>query len=475
MIKKNYYSKFMFVVSITILLYTLYRAEYVNSGHYSGYYLPYYIFSLTLLSLSILIRYLSKNISTIIIMSINTIILLAYSSEIYFSYNPNAYFTPIQGVLEFKTITAKKKNKSYKKLEGRNYDTRKKYDVYKELKKTNKNITLFVPPASHIYNTKINPLSGISNSETIVCNESGYFNRYKSDRFGFNNPDKEWDKKLVKYVLVGDSYIHGACVNPPNDISSVLRNFTNKKAVLNLGYSGNGPYIQYATLREYLDNNAEHILFFFYEGNDITDLEIQQNSVILTSYTSNLDYSQNLKKKQFQIDKVNKDMILSEEKQRLIEVNSKDRFNLFKIIKLSNLRTLLAIKKGKRAGAIQKNIDDLSFSSGKTLSYYYDILKLTKKLTTEKNATLHLVYLPSYPRYRITTGLGGNRGKLIHKKIKLMADLLDINFIDIKADVFDKEENPLKLFPFELWGHYNIEGYFKVATRLNEILKDYNK
>ena len=44
---------------------------------------------------------------------------------------------------------------------------------------------------------EIFPLSGASNSMTVHCNENGYFSTYLSDRYGFNNPDKEWDKKLV--------------------------------------------------------------------------------------------------------------------------------------------------------------------------------------------------------------------------------------------------------------------------------------
>ena len=54
---------------------------------------------------------------------------------------------------------------------------------------------------------QILPLSGISNSETIHCNENGYYSIYQSDRYGFNNPDEEWDKKEIEYLLVGDSFI----------------------------------------------------------------------------------------------------------------------------------------------------------------------------------------------------------------------------------------------------------------------------
>ena len=45
------------------------------------------------------------------------------------------------------------------------------------------------------------PLSGISNSETIHCNENGYYSIYQSDRYGFNNPDKEWDSKVIEYLF----------------------------------------------------------------------------------------------------------------------------------------------------------------------------------------------------------------------------------------------------------------------------------
>ena len=53
--------------------------------------------------------------------------------------------------------------------------------------------------------------------------KNGYYSIYESDRYGFNNPDDEWDVGEIEYLLVGDSFTHGACVNRPNDIASVLR------------------------------------------------------------------------------------------------------------------------------------------------------------------------------------------------------------------------------------------------------------
>ena len=69
------------------------------------------------------------------------------------------------------------------------------------------------------------PVSGISNRPTILCNENGYYSIYDSDRYGFNNPDFEWDEDEVEFLLLGDSFTHGACANRPNEMASILRNY----------------------------------------------------------------------------------------------------------------------------------------------------------------------------------------------------------------------------------------------------------
>ena len=58
---------------------------------------------------------------------------------------------------------------------------------------------------------KILSLSGISNKETILCNENSYYAKYNSDNFDFNNPSR-WQTKY-DYLLLGDSIVEGFCVN----------------------------------------------------------------------------------------------------------------------------------------------------------------------------------------------------------------------------------------------------------------------
>ena len=97
---------------------------------------------------------------------------------------------------------------------------------------------------------EIFPLSGISKKETIMSNENGYLAKYFSDRFGFNNPDNVWDLKEIDFVLIGDSFTHGMSVLDKDTIRGNIENKTGK-GVISLGYSGNGPLIELATLKEY--------------------------------------------------------------------------------------------------------------------------------------------------------------------------------------------------------------------------------
>ncbi len=189
-----------------------------------------------------------------------------------------------------------KKSYLYKKKTGKKFDKRTKLQIYEDLKKKNDKIKLTVYPSSYLNLNSLFPFSGVSNSKTIYCNENGYFSIYKSDRYGFNNPDDEWSNEKVEYLLVGDSYTHGACVNRPDDIASVLRSLS-KKSVLNLGYGDTGPLIHYAILREYLKKNVKKILWIYYEGNDLQNLKKELKNNVLSKYFENENFSQNLKKK----------------------------------------------------------------------------------------------------------------------------------------------------------------------------------
>ena len=350
----------------------------------------------------------------------------------------------------------KEKKLIYKKLTGKEYDIRKKINVYKDYLIDEKNTSI----ALHAYHaSKSNSfyLSGVSKSNTINCNENGYFSKYFSDRYGFNNPDKEWDQNEITYLLVGDSHVHGACVNRPDDISSVLRKISGQP-VINLGFNGNGPLTAYASLREYMPKNVKNILWFFYEGNDIIDLRSETTKPTLTKYINDKNFSKDLRFNQKKVDRFQKNIIKETIKQREeLEIywskyySKKKKFLRF--LRLNQSKNFLATfqKQSKRE-------DNFTFD----LNKFKETLLAAKQLAQQNGSNFYFVCLGTYSRYKSPHFNINPYIKNYPRIIKIVNDL-GIRIIDINKDSFLKDQDPLKYFPFRERGHYNVEGYKKIT------------
>ena len=439
-------------ISSLLLIYTFYKSEIYWNGDIRDYYFTYYILSSILIFFSIITFFINQKIKEYLIISGITLVVSLYLFEGYLTFQLSK--DQLSKVKLSKEQLSKEQ--SYEKQTGTKWDKRRKIEIYEDLKKMNNEITISVFPnllltdPLHLdkYN-QIFPLSGISKSKTILCNENGYFSIYQSDRYGFNNPDEEWDNKKIEYLLVGDSFTHGSCVNRPNDIASILRTLSNK-SVLNLAYGGNGPLIEYATLREYLNTNVKKVLWIYYDGNDLEDLTSEKSSNILINYLNDLTFTQNLKLKQNEINNLAINLIDREIDRERENIDSK----LIKFIKIYNIRRLIF------------HIPRLEPASAPE---FKKILQLSKDLTIKNNSKLYFVSLHGYSRYKI------KYDNTNYNLVKNIVNELNIPFIDIHKEVFEKEQNPLKLFPYFhrcLCVHYTVEGYKKVAETIYKFTKD---
>ena len=174
--------------------------------------------------------------------------------------------------------------------------------LMEEYKKNNPEFVTYIAPSNFLSKkNKYLPLSGVSLKKTFLCDENGYLAHYRSDRYGFNNPDKNWDNK-IEFLLLGDSFVHGACVNEKDTFRSQIEKLLRGKKfnnVISLGYSGTGPLIQLATLREYYSKvKPKTIIWFYFEGNDINDFIQENNNMILKKYLNDQEFKQNLNNQQ---------------------------------------------------------------------------------------------------------------------------------------------------------------------------------
>lgn len=410
---KKYFSPIAIISSIFILIFVFYKAEIVNNGTKFYYYKYYYVISFILLLFSFLTLFFSEKVKQYLIIIGFSVLGTFYLYEIYLSLNA------------YTQITERSRNKIYEEIKAQSDDL----------------VTITVSPGNFLNeNLEIFPLSGMSNALTIHCDENGYMSKYKSDRYGFNNPDEEWDKKNIKFFVTGDSIVGGACVNRPDDITSVLRNKTNGGSI-QVGYGGNAPLIEYAALREYIDQsmNVENIIWVFAELNDVEGLNHELDNTILKKYTTDPNFTQNLKQKQHITDQIITRYILDKkhyeaETGRQSEFSLQNKIKLF--FKLYYLRNSI-IKPG-----VNEN--------------FKNIIKLAKQLSDKNGSKLHFVYMPTKDRY---TNFYYNNSN--YNKIKIMIDDLKINFIDVHEEIFLNEKNPISLF--SKYGHYTVSAYEKIS------------
>jgi hypothetical protein len=419
--KINLFSILFFIISIFLLIYIYYKSEIVWNGEMSYFYKQYYFISIFFLTISIFNLLLKKEFQ----IYINIILLSVIFSFYIFEYYLN-----------------------YIKLNDES-----RFSLYSKLKKNNIDITVTVSPKDYLKNNKINffPISGVSNKKTILCNENGYMAMFDSDRYGFNNPDTEWDSNKIEFLVVGDSFAQGMCVNRPNDISSQIRKKTGLTAI-NLGYQGNGPLTEYASIIEYGNSKpVKNIIWLYYEGNDLKNLfEEEIKNKHLMKYLQKDNHSQNLILLQ-KIINLNADAIINTE----YEYQKRQNHNkLSRFLKLRSLRDMFNFKKEKFSSEKKYEIDEI----------FPLLMMKTKNISEKINAKLYFVYLPSYVRYNKKEEFNFYKFEVL----KIIKDL-NIQIIDIDKLVF--KENPLSLFPFKKNGHYTVEGYNRIA---DAILKSIN-
>ena len=307
-------------------------------------------------------------------------------------------------------------------------------------------------------------LSGISKTKTINCNENGYFSYFKSDRFGFNNIDEEWDREEIEFVLLGDSMVLGNCVNRPNDIASIFRKLSNYKGVLSLGYPGIGTLTEYAILKEYLPKKVKNIVWVLHD-NDFSDLTQEVKNQKLYEYaTSSINFKNNLRNDQQEIDTELKKNITgvvkkAEEYYFYWENYYSTKKQILRFIRLDRLKRFYNYLSKSN---ISKNENKENLN---TLIEFKRLASLIKNLALENDSRLYFVYIADHNNYNsyLNRKFNLRNSTSIQKEMVEIVKNLNITVINIHEDFFQKEKDPLKYYPFRKRGHYNELGYKKVA------------
>ena len=404
---------------------------------------------ITTLFFFIFLIFTKKNLRNNLFFSFVIFVLSIYSLEKYLQFYNNKNFE-----IESRINKAKKLNK--------NYDDRSKLEIVQDLRKEIGKAAPTYHPSNFLYKfnkeeiKKINkkfflPLTGQSNIQTVYNNENGKYCIYKSDRYGFNNPDYIWDEEKIDIALIGDSYTHGSAVDQGLDIAGQLRILMNKN-VLNLGVGGSGPLIQLSVFSEYIKKiKPKKVIWIFYLGNDFENLNFEKNYPIFLEYLyKNLD--QNLIQRQSEIDSWLSLLFSKLEKEKM---NKKRSF-----------LTLPAVRNLIHKSLVTKDIQKIK-------EEFLDVDLLDKILIKVKNdidswgGELIFVNMVGYNELIIKNKFN-NKKKI---KLKEVLNKNKIPMIDIE-NFLKKKKELISLFPLQMeGGHYTAEGYHYIANRISESLK----
>tara|TARA_B110000259_G_scaffold90681_1_gene105278 strand:- start:153 stop:1325 length:1173 start_codon:yes stop_codon:yes gene_type:complete len=335
----------------------------------------------------------------------------------------------------------------------------------------NQNVFLNIAGHKFLDNTKISilPLSGYKNSTILLCideNNKPIF--YLSDKNGFNN---KMDNIVNDFLLIGDSYVQGMCVNNKNNLNAQFKK--HNYITTNLGMAGNGPLLEYATFKEY-QNEYEYqdIILFITLDNDFYDLSNEKKNKILMKYINEENFTQKIKENELsKIEVINsyfgkKTERIFNDFLSIYHFNLKELGNtLEKIFKKENLTSNVP-------NYLEDDLIDLLFLR---------ILNGFNNDAKNKNKKFYVVFNGLNPDILYPNTENENELNRIYikdklKKLKIYLNKNNIPYYDFNEYIIKNynKANITTLFKKinGQWDHYTEKGFLELTKKINtELIK----
>ncbi|MCA1405019.1 SGNH/GDSL hydrolase family protein [Ensifer sp. IC3342] len=281
-------------------------------------------------------------------------------------------------------------------------------------------------------------LSGFPKTEVVLCAPENNAITYRSDRFGFNNPDEVYDRGSMNAMLLGDSFVEGFCLPPGDDIASRLRD--DRLVATAAGIRGNGPLVELATLGRFGPIlRPDHVLMVFFEGNDWENLE---NELRMPWLRAALHMDANFGSPSNASDSLNR-------ARAAIEQRNKQPVTVMDLLTRTELLRNFA--------ALQQTLTRLGLVLPRAtpdIPEFRMILHRAKSITNSWGGTFTLVYVPRVDRF-----LGALRSRAAFDPLRAL--VLDsavaegIEVIDL-VPPFEEHPEPAKMYAAD--SHFNRDG-----------------
>ncbi len=335
-------------------------------------------------------------------------------------------------------------------------------------------------------------ISQPSRYEVILCHAGFTWVYYRSDRFGFRNPDEVWDQETSPEntaIIFGGDFAHGVCADDGKTIADILREKTGK-TIINLAEKGDSPIVALAKLVEFGKiKKAENIILMF-SGKDLMKIKDDWKHRILRQYINDANFSQSITKIKDKVDrtitaKIEPEMLaieksyFGERKKSLLDtLLEKIGINIAQTQDVSSCATPTEIF----VSTIENKFTDLT----SILFKPYSITEFMKKLYRDPkpdDLTLALFQI-TIKRIKEEAGIENKDSKItfvylpdsfsVFRKFRYGKNKFFSILRDMKVDVIDVEdllsdEEKRKLFMVDMADFYTEDGQRKVAEVLKNI------
>ena len=430
--KINFYNNILCCFSILIFLFLLY--EYIIFSTNDFKIIFYLILTLILILFFLIVSFLPNDLKKKVFTLYLSIFLSLYLVEFFLNFYGK--YDELNQIVD-----------KYELYE-------EKINTYKTLReKFSDNVYFYVQNLAAKKNLQMYPLSGIRDTHTIHCKENGYYSTYESDRYGFNNPDEIWDNLSHDIVLIGDSFVHGACVFREFTFAGNFRKISRSdKRILNLGWSGSGPLQEYATLKEYYKKfTSKNVIWFFFENDFVNLTEELENNILIRYLEKN--FTQDYFSKIENYENILKNIHNSDlEKIKDYLVENKFFYN----VKKNTFLSFFLFKKTQNLifNFVKFKIHNENNIGNHVYNKFNLILKASVDLTKKNGGNFYFVFLPSIKRYKNNSIEDSN-----YSKLRSIIKKQNINFIDVNKEIKNLVKDPLSLYSMKKNSHYSPEGY----------------
>ncbi len=330
-------------------------------------------------------------------------------------------------------------------------------------------------------NKNLYPLSNISNSLIVHCNEYGKWQYFATDEFGFNNPlNQQIDEEDINIVLIGDSFVEGFCHGKNQDIGSLIRN--KGYNVYNFGKAGGGIIHYNAIYNEYVLNNdhlnPDLIVLFVFFTNDVGDTYEEYNVDVYKNYSDLKYYNQDLINNQKYADNILKNIYKLVFNQEYLNSNTnlkntiqnfganifinKNQIKKITILDLDLMKSLIKLRHLRLMIRSYFSFNDTVHINKDKKNLFFNELERFIQLIKEKNNVI-TVYLPSYSELKFNSKEHSN---LFEQKMQ------QINIPNINMYEFFKKEKINDIFYSGLPGHYSVYGYEVLSNEIVRKIKE---